>query len=98
VAEELLIEEEPAGLEPAPVEVPAVEAEPEPEPEPEPEAEPEPPPVERYKAQPDLVPADVEPSWLQAPRRGRRVLRVLLIIIMLLVIAGGALLAYLLTR
>ena len=55
-----------------PVVEPEAEAEPEVEPEPdaEPEAEPEPPPVERYKAQPDVVPPDEEPSWLQAPRRG----------------------------
>ena len=32
----------------------------------------------RYKAQPDVVPPDEEPSWLEPPSRGRRVLRVLL--------------------
>ena len=78
-----------------------VAVEPEPEPEPEPvalEPEPEPAPVERYKAQPESVPAGEAPSWLEPPSRSQHVLRVALVLVMLLVIAGGALLAYLLTR
>ena len=76
------------ALEPAPFEVAAIEAEP----------EPEPPPVERYKAQPGAAAPGEDPSWLQPAPRWRRVVRVLLVLLMLLVIAGGALLAYLLTR
>jgi hypothetical protein len=44
------------------------------------------------------VPPGEEPSWLEPASRWRRVLRVVLVLILLLVIAGGALLAYLLTR
>ena len=39
-----------------------------------------------------------DPSWLAPPSRLKRVMRVLLVLLLLIVIAGGALLAYLLTR
>jgi hypothetical protein len=71
--------------------------------EPEPVASEEPapveaPPVERYKAQPEPPDPGEDPSWLAPPSRLKRVVRVLLVIMLLIVIAGGALLAYLLTR
>jgi nicotinate-nucleotide--dimethylbenzimidazole phosphoribosyltransferase len=56
------------------------------------------PPVERYKAQPEPPDPGEDPSWLEPPSRLKRVMRVLLVIMLLIVIAGGALLAYLLTR
>ena len=56
------------------------------------------PPVERYKAQPEPPDPGEDPSWLAPPSRLKRVMRVLLVILLLIVIAGGALLAYLLTR
>lgn len=65
---------------------------------PAPPAEPEAPPVERYKAQPEPPDPGEDPSWLEPPSRLKRVMRVLLVIMLLIVIAGGALLAYLLTR
>jgi Type II secretion system (T2SS), protein E, N-terminal domain len=95
------VEERPAVEEPVVEGEPAaLEAEPEPEPEHElaPESEPETAPVARQGAQPEPVPPGEEPSWLEPPSRSRRVLRAMLIFILLLVIAGGALLAYLLTR
>ena len=48
--------------------------------------------------EPDPVPADEEPSWLEPPARWRRTLRVLLYLTMILIVAAGAVLAYLLTR
>jgi hypothetical protein len=92
-AEELLgatPAEQPADAErePAPAEVAAVEAQP----------EAEAPPVERYKAHPEPPDPGEDPSWLAPPSRLKRVLRVLLVLMLLIVIAGGALLAYLLTR
>jgi hypothetical protein len=75
-------------LEPAPVEVAAAGAQP----------ETEAPPVERYKAQPEPPDPGEDPSWLAPPSRLKGVMRVLLVIMLLIVIAGGALLAYLLTR
>lgn len=77
-----------AEREPAPAEVAAVEAQP----------EAEAPPVERYKAHPEPPDPGEDPSWLAPPSRLKRVLRVLLVLMLLIVIAGGALLAYLLTR
>ena len=65
---------------------------------PAPAAEPEAPPVERYKAQAEPPDPGEDPSWLEPPSRLKRVMRVLLVIMLLIVIAGGALLAYLLTR
>ena len=56
------------------------------------------PPVERYKAHPEPPDPGEDPSWLAPPSRLKRVLRVLLVLMLLIVIAGGALLAYLLTR
>ena len=97
--------EEPVGVdeplieeEPEPEAEPEVEAEPEAaaQPEPAPEPEPEPAPVAVYEPEP--VPADEEPSWLEPPKRWRRTLRVLLYLMMLLIVAAGAVLAYLLTR
>jgi hypothetical protein len=38
------------------------------------------------------------PSWLEAPRRGRKVVVVLTVLLLLLVVAAGAATAYLLTR
>ena len=61
-------------------------------------ADAEAPPVERYKAQPEPPDPGEDPSWLAPPSRLKRVLRVLLVLLLLIVIAGGALLAYLLTR
>ena len=77
-----------AEREPSPAEVAAVEAQP----------EAEAPPVERYKAHPEPPDPGEDPSWLAPPSRLKRVLRVLLVLMLLIVIAGGALLAYLLTR
>jgi hypothetical protein len=56
------------------------------------------PPVERYKAHPEPPDPGEDPSWLAPPSRLKRVLRVLMVAMLLIVIAGGALLAYLLTR
>jgi hypothetical protein len=56
------------------------------------------PPVERYKAHPEPPDPGEDPSWLAPPSRLKRVLRVLVVLMLLIVIAGGALLAYLLTR
>ena len=83
-------EPEPAAAEqePVPAEVAAVAAQP----------EAEAPPVERYKAHPEPADPGEDPSWLAPPSRLKRALRVLLVIMLLIVIAGGALLAYLLTR
>jgi hypothetical protein len=81
---------EPAAAEPGPAPVQAAAAQAQPEP--------EAPPVERFKAHPEPAEPGEEPSWLAPPSRLQRVLRVLVIILMLLVVAGGALLAYLLTR
>ena len=74
--------------EPAPVEVAAAQA----------EADADAPPVERYKSQPEPADPGEDPSWLAPPSRTKRALRVLLVLMLLVVIAGGALLAYLLTR
>ena len=54
--------------------------------------------MERYKAHPEPPDPGEDPSWLAPPSRLKRVLRVLLVLMLLIVIAGGALLAYLLTR
>jgi hypothetical protein len=77
-----------AEHEAAPAEGAAVEAQP----------DAEAPPVERYKAHPEPPDPGEDPSWLAPPSRLKRVLRVLLVLMLLIVIAGGALLAYLLTR
>ena len=74
--------------EPAPVEVAAAQA----------EADAGAPPVERYKSQAEPADPGEDPSWLAPPSRTKRALRVLLVLMLLVVIAGGALLAYLLTR
>ena len=53
--------------------------------------------MERYKAQPEPADPGEDPSWLAPPSRFKRALGAARLML-LLVIAGGALLAYLLTR
>jgi hypothetical protein len=91
---------EPAAAEPAAAEPQPVPAEREP-PAAEPsESEPvataaEPSPTEPLAAAAE--PGEV-PSWLEPPRRGRKVVVVLTVLLLLLVVAAGAATAYLLTR